>query len=772
MIGRRLGPYEIVDRIGAGGMGEVYRARDERLQRDVAVKVLPAEWAGDETRLRRFETEARAVGRLNHPNLLTVYDVGRQGKAAFLVTELLEGQTLADRLQTGALPARKAVEFARQIAEGLAAAHAQGVVHRDLKPANLFVTGDGRVKILDFGIAQVRDEVGAEGSTLTAVPATEPGMMLGTVGYMAPEQARGQEVDHRADIFALGAVLYEMLCGRRAFRGDSPADVLAAILNRDPEPLAGSGVPLSLCRIVDRCLEKEPAERFAGARDLAFALEAMRPERRSPAATARGGTARSVAVLVFRDLAGEAGNAHLGVGLADALVTELAQVESLVVRPTAAAMRYRDGGLEPQEAGRELGVEAVVDGAFQRAGQRLRVTAQLIDVAARRPVWGTKIDGAADRIFDLQDALASQLRQALRIEVPGTAAAAAGRPTSLAYELYLKGRLHLTRENRPDTHAAIGWFEQALESERSFALAWAGLADAYSRMAFTFDPAGGWWDRAEAACRRALDADPALPEGRYVRARLLWSPEGAWDHAGGLRELAAALAGRPSLDDALERVGTLLFHVGLLDESEHFLRRALEIDPDDAIAEVHLGTLLYLQGDWAESLRVTEEVARRSPSAWAHGKMARCRIQLGDLDAAEATIALATDIFPDCVYFHSVPGILAACRGDRPEALRRIERTAGFDRYGHYHHAQHDVACALAQLGERQQAMAWLEEAAGNGFPCPPAFRADPLLAPLRGHQGFEDLMRRLEGEVGGYRRLLEELFDGTEPRTGAAATR
>ncbi|MCJ7441619.1 MAG: serine/threonine protein kinase, partial [Thermoanaerobaculaceae bacterium] len=275
--GARLGPYEIVALVGAGGMGEVYRARDPRLGREVAIKVLPAEFASDPERLRRFELEAHAVAALSHPNVLAVYDVGTHEGSPYLVTELLEGETLRERLRTGDLTVRRAVEFAVQVAQGLAAAHEKGIIHRDLKPANVFVTKDGHVKILDFGIAKLAPQRLAEpGQAATVVEVTETGTALGTVGYMSPEQVRGQSVDHRTDIFSFGCVLYELLSGRRAFSGDTAADTISAILAKDPLPLIGprSEVPVALQGIVNRCLEKNPDDRFQSTRDLGFALEA------------------------------------------------------------------------------------------------------------------------------------------------------------------------------------------------------------------------------------------------------------------------------------------------------------------------------------------------------------------------------------------------------------------------------------------------------------------------------------------------------------------
>ncbi|HZI66739.1 MAG TPA: serine/threonine-protein kinase, partial [Thermoanaerobaculia bacterium] len=278
--GSRLGPYEIVAPIGAGGMGEVYRAKDPRLGRDVAIKVLPASVSQDHDRLRRFEQEARAAGLLNHPNITAVYDIGSADGAPYVVTELLEGETLRSRLSTGPLPVRKALDYAIQIGRGLAAAHEKGIVHRDLKPENLFLTKDGRVKILDFGLAKLKPSESEERQQTnlpTGSIGTEPGVVLGTMGYMSPEQVRGKPADHRSDIFAFGAILWEMLAGRRAFHGDTAADTMTAILTKEPPELSGTNAAVhpGLDRIVRHCLEKNPEERFHSAHDLAFDLEAL-----------------------------------------------------------------------------------------------------------------------------------------------------------------------------------------------------------------------------------------------------------------------------------------------------------------------------------------------------------------------------------------------------------------------------------------------------------------------------------------------------------------
>ncbi|MBC8646494.1 MAG: protein kinase, partial [Thermoanaerobaculia bacterium] len=676
--GTRLGPYEIVSPLGAGGMGEVYRARDTRLGRHVAVKVLPESVTADKDRLRRFEQEARAASALNHPNILTIHDVGTEDAAPYVVFELLEGETLRERMAHGALPPHRALEIAGQIARGLAAAHAQGIVHRDLKPENVFVTRDGRVKILDFGLAKLRHPSGETlASGAPTIASTEPGVILGTVGYMSPEQVRGQDTDHRSDLFAFGAVLYEMLSGRRAFHGESAIETMTAILQDEPPdvPAATAGVEMTL----RRCLAKNVGERMQDANDLAFVLEAIGGAApASPlAAEPAGDRRKSVAILPFKDLARNPENAHLGVGLADATITELALVHSLIVRPTAAVLKYQDAALDPQQAGRELGVDAVADGSFQRSGSRLRVTVQLVATAGGKSLWGAKIDTTMDDLFRMQDEVSRHIAEALEIELsPGDERriAKAPRPGGRAYELYLKGRyLLLSDTNLDDLNAAIEVLEQAREADPGSAIAIVGLADAYTRMGFSFDPDGDWYERAQALCAEALALDPQIPEGRYLRGRLLWNPRSGFDHAAALREFLAAVAGRPNLVEGHHHAAMVMVHVSLLEEATAGFERALAINPEDQFAELHRALSLYLRGFYSQARALTEDIVPRAGSAWAPYQLAMCHLHLGETADASRILERAARRFPGDVLFYSLRAVIAAREGDRSRALEQVD---------------------------------------------------------------------------------------------------
>lgn len=408
--GGRLGPYEILSPLGAGGMGEVYTARDTRLGREVAVKVLPGEFAQDPERLRRFEQEAKATAALDHPNILAVFDIGTHEGTPYIVEQLLEGESLRQRLRGGPLTPAKAVEFGIQIASGLAAAHEKGIVHRDLKPENLFVTKDGRVKILDFGLARLRPEAQAfpvQSQAATVGSPTREGVVLGTPGYMSPEQVRGKPVDARTDIFAFGVVLYEMLSGNRAFAGATPADTQAAILTKDPQPLPVSAPP-GLDRILRRCLEKRPEDRFSSARDLAFTLAAFGQDTDDRTRSSRAGSpvrddGPSIAVLPFANLSADPEQEYFCDGMAEEILNALAHVEALRVVARTSAFAFKGRTEDIRQIGRSLNVGAVLEGSVRWEkgpgdARRVRITPQLIRVSDDTQVWSDRVhSGSQER---------------------------------------------------------------------------------------------------------------------------------------------------------------------------------------------------------------------------------------------------------------------------------------------------------------------------------------------------------------------------------------
>jgi len=513
----RLGPYEIVGQIGVGGTGEVYRARDPRLDRDVAIKVLPEDVASDAERLRRFEKEARAAGALNHPNVLAVYDVGAHDGRPYLVTELLEGETLRERMAASSLSVEKTVEYAVQIARGLAAAHDKGILHRDLKPENLFVTRDGLVKILDFGLSKLRgpQEQAAEIQTdaETASRTTDTGAVIGTAGYMSPEQVRGQAVDHRSDIYSFGTVLYEMLSGQRAFRGDSGVEVLNAILKEEPPEIddPGRGVPPQLIRILKRCLEKRPEDRFQSARDLEFDLGPVwgsagsaRRQRSLVTAVATAtallavtigfmwlklgsetlpGPAapterKTIVVLPFENL-GSPEDEYFAAGTTEEVTNRLARVGGLGVISRTSAVQYDTAGKTIKQIGADLGVDFVLEGTVRwdpqgRGAGRVRISPRLVRVTDDTHLWAESYDRTVGDIFAVQSEIAETVVRQLGLALPPEERRAleASPTESLdAHRAYLTGLDHYHTPDpmeKESLEIAVRMFERAVEADPGF----------------------------------------------------------------------------------------------------------------------------------------------------------------------------------------------------------------------------------------------------------------------------------------------------------------
>jgi eukaryotic-like serine/threonine-protein kinase len=569
--GARLGPYEVLAPLGAGGMGEVYRARDVRLRREVAVKVLPEGLSQDQDRLRRFEQEALAASALNHPNILTIHDIGSHSGFPYVVFELLEGQTLRERLSRGALPQDKAIDYAIQVANGMAAAHGKGIVHRDLKPDNIFVTTDGRVKILDFGLAKLthperETDRSSEAETFTV--GTEAGVVMGTVGYMSPEQVRGLPADARSDLFSFGTVLYEMLSGRRPFSGPSSAETLSAILRDEPAPLSPGSASPALERVVRRCLEKGPEGRFQTARDLAFALRessgphpggAREPappgQRRIVPAVAAGllllavavtvllGSARirrsllgeraavrSLVVLPLANLSGDPGQDFFADGMTEALTAGLAQIRSVKVISRTSASRYAGARTPLRDIARELGVDAVVEGTFTRSGDRVRVTARLIRCAGETLLWARSFERDLGDVLTLQGeiarAIAGQIEAQLTLDEESRLAAK--RPVAArAFEAYLRGRFLLQEGSEESLHGALAQFNRALAIQEDYAAPYAGIASYYAILPFySSESPAEVFPKARAAAEKAVELDPDLAEAHaslaYVRAYYEW----------------------------------------------------------------------------------------------------------------------------------------------------------------------------------------------------------------------------------------------------------
>jgi TolB-like protein/Tfp pilus assembly protein PilF len=786
--GTRLGPYEILSPLGAGGMGEVWRARDPRLGREVAIKVLPATFSQDADRLQRFQREARSASALNHPSIVTVYDVGREGDVPYVVLELLEGETLRARLASGPVPPRRALEYAASLAQGLGAAHEKGIVHRDLKPENIFLTRDGRAKILDFGLARVLADP-LPGAVATAAPTeagTTPGVVLGTVGYMAPEQLRGEPADQRSDLFAFGAVLYEMLSGKRAFSGPTPLDTLHAILRQEPPDLSRVATDVSpgLERIVRRCLEKNPAERFQSARDLGFALTesgsspgleegtvaaAAAPKRKRLLLVALSGLAvvvgvllatnagrlrdrirgasrpiRSLAVLPLDNFSRDPNQEYFADGMTEALITNLAQLGSLRVISRTSAMSYKGTKKTVPVIARELGVDGILEGSVERAGERVRITAQLIEGATDRHLWAKSYERDVKDVLALEGEVASAVAGEVQAAVTPAEQSRLSRTRTVdpeAYGLTLKGRYQLNHaDSQKAIDAAIATFQEAVSRQPDYAPAWSGLADSYAALTDFYLAPRDTMPKAKAAAERALSFDETLAEAHVSLGIVHMLYE--WDWAGAERELTRAIALNPNLASAHDGYGTYLAVVGRADESDaemrtaerldplasviafdagwnaalarryersaETFRRALRIDPGFGYSRINLGLVLLLQGRREESVREVE----------------------AGLKMTDSPLAIAT------------AGTVLAQAGESARARQVLDQLVETSKTRYV--CPYEMAIIHLNLGEKEKAFTLFEKGYRDHSVCMMFTKLDPRLDPIHQDPRYQDLVRRL----------------------------
>jgi TolB-like protein/Flp pilus assembly protein TadD len=781
--GSRLGPYEILGQIGAGGMGEVYRAKDPRLGRDVAIKVLPASFSQDADRLRRFEQEARAAGVLNHPNITAVYDIGTHEDAPYVVQELLEGETLRTALSGGKLPQRKAIDYALQIAHGLAAAHEKGIVHRDLKPENIFVTRDGRVKILDFGLAKLtRPETGGSPPTQapTATAGTELGVVMGTVGYMSPEQVRGQPADPRSDIFSFGAILYEMFSGERAFRGDSAADTMSAILMKDPPDLSQTSRDIApgLERVVRHCLEKNSEQRFHSAHDLAFDLEALShvstptlaPAGR-PATTGRRArrllwaagiaalaaavfwlrpgarTIDSLAVLPFVNAGGDPNAEYLSDGITESLINSVSQIPGVKVVSRASAFHYKGKDVGARTVGRELGVRAVLTGRIVQRGDALSIRAELVDARDDTHVWGEEYNRRLSDILAVQEEIARDISGKLRQRLSGEEKKRLTRrytENAEAYGLYLRGRYHWNKRTAEDIQKGIGYFQQAIEKDPTYALAYAGLADSYGLLYnYTGLASSETLPMAKAAALKALEIDDTLAQAHAALA--LTHEMFDWDYLAAEKEFRRAIELDPQYPTAHHWYSLLLSDLGRHEEAIAESERAYEIDPLSPIISNLRAAVSYNARQYDRAI----EAARKTIELDKNFNVSRLSLgwsleQKKMYPEAIAAFEEAVRLSGRWIQAVAALGHAYAVSDRREEAIRLIEELKERSERGQ--DSLVNIALVHTGLGQNDEAMAWLEKAyrARSAWLVQLSLKADPRWDPLRSDARFQDLLRRV----------------------------
>ncbi len=840
--GKNIAHYRIVRLLGEGGMGTVYLAEDTKLHRRVSLKFLSTNFTQDHERLRRFEQEARAASALNHPNILTIHEISEAEGRRYIATEFIEGKTLRQRLQFE-VDIDDALDIAIQVASALVAAHRVNIVHRDIKPENIMIRrDDGLVKVLDFGLAKMAlprsARVGIDSEAETRMRAnTAPGVVMGTAAYMSPEQARGDAVDERTDIWSLGVVLYEMIAGSSPFVAATSNEIISGILSKEPpSPLARHSrvVPERLEEIAEKALTKNREERYQNSKDLLIDLKRLKQslelkagmERTAssgklgaatsdrdvnikkknitsedaagaqPASSAeyivnqvkshkRGATAiaavtllaivtglfiyewrlnhvgaaapteiKSLAVLPLKSL--DTGDNYLGIGIADAVIRRLSQTGQLTVRPTSAVLKYVKEDADSLAAARQLNADAILEGTVQHAGDRLRVSVNLLRTSDGASLWADSFDMTAADVFVIQDKVAQQVaaRLQLRFDSAQQARLSEQYPTDpVAYEAYIKGIFSLDErgygeESLTQMSTTIDFFKRAIGVDPKYALAHAQLAFAYVWTAQFIEPANSkWGDLAREEIKRSQELGPNLAETHLANALLLWSAYDGYQNNAALRELLLAKQLNPNTGHG--ELPALYGHIGLEDQASQELQRALNIDPTSQSLKDLTVFLPFLRADSDEFFSAGQKLypTAGQPGLW-------YLLRKGRLDEAQKAIDERLPRAPDDYELSMRQALLFALKGDFHEAEARVPGIIARIQINdnQRHHSTYDAACIYALAGESGEAVKWLRETAATGFPNYPLFARDPFLDRIRHSAGFVQFMAEQKAQWEKYR--------------------
>ncbi len=780
--------YKVLERLGAGGMGVVYLAQDTKLGRKVALKLLPAEFSRDKERLVRFEQEARAISALNHPNILTIYEIGLAEVGHFIATEFVEGETLRQLLSRSRLEFPRILDIGIQASEALAAAHDAGIVHRDIKPENIMIRRDGYVKVLDFGLAKPvpQREAGDEAPTFAGT-VTSPGIIMGTVNYMSPEQGRGQRVDPRTDIFSLGIVIYEMIAGKPPFQGATSSDTLAAILLRDPPPLddCTPGIPGEFKQILARALAKNRDDRYSAADELMSDLKALRqklaveaemsrsnprvavmsesksipfqPRQASAAASGsiapisgRTATHRwrsipvdSIAVLPWENDSSDPNTEYLSDGITESIIDNLAQLPKLRVMARSTVFRYKGRLADPLAIGNELNVRAVLTGRIRQLGDNLVVKTELVDIDDGSRLWGEQYRRKFADIFAIEEEISREISQNLRLKLSGEdKKRLARRPTgsSKAYDLFLKGRFHWNRRTGADLLKSIEYYRQAIEADPAYALAHVGLAESnvlLAWFAFVLCPPQEAMPRAKASALRALELDPMLAQAHVSLAlvRLLYD----WDWTGAEDEFKKAIALNPNYSTAYHWYPILLTGAGRFDEALSSIDQALELEPMSLMISATRGWILLYAKRYQEA---SEQFRKTIAMNWA---FCSAHWLQGFVHEALGLSGEAIAEFREALRLDQTPAVLSSLGHTFGIAHRDAEARAALENLNRMSHERYipPESRALVHVGlsEYDLAFEWLEKALDERSSYLILIKVDPRLDPLRADPRFSHIV-------------------------------
>jgi serine/threonine-protein kinase len=733
LVGRTLGHHLVLELLGEGGMGVVYKAKDTRLGRPVALKVMRPEWSEDACYQRRLEREAQAASALNHPNILTIYEIGTEGAVTYIVMEFIAGGTLADVLAAGALPAERALRLGAQVADALAVAHAAGIVHRDLKPSNIMLAAKDRVKVVDFGIAKVVGAAVPTGEVGTALTAS--GSILGSAPYMSPEQAAGRAVDERSDIFSFGGVLYEMLAGHRPFGGADGADVLAAILRDTPPPIPGVGPDVA--RILERCLAKDPAKRFQSAAELRAAIEAClaAPARREGA---------SVAVLPFTNMSGAKEDDYLCDGLAEEIINALTRIPELRVIARTSAFAVGRLGLDVREAGARLGVESILEGSVRRAGPRVRVTAQLVSTRDGSHLWSERYDRELTDLLVLEDdvagAITERLRGGLGRETGERKRSAVDRE---AYTAFLEGRHHFARGTPEALMKAMACYQRAIEREPGFAIAYDSMAELHWFLGMWGNiPPRDAFSSSTWYALRALELDDTLAETHALLGMLRKELDYNWPEVD--REFQRALELNPESPLVRLRyaISGLMPH-GRVTEAMSEIEGVLRVDSLSILTRFWLGAMALLARCLDRVREEAEHMIALAPGHFlGHWVLGMQRDAIGAGAEAVAALERANELSGGAPFTLGYLALACGRSGRADEARALLARAAEAAKTGYV--PPSTFAFGYIGLGDWDAAFEWLERAIEGRDPLIIPIKTYHFLDPVRDDPRYHALLRKM----------------------------
>jgi serine/threonine protein kinase/Tfp pilus assembly protein PilF len=798
----KISHFRILKKIGAGGMGEVYLAQDTNLGRTVALKILPAEVSSDSERLRRFILEAKTASSLNHPNVAQIHEIGEADGMHFIVMEHVEGETLHNKIGGHPMNTEDLLHISIQVADALSVAHSKGIIHRDLKPSNIMIAHRSQVKVLDFGLAKLT-ATSQQDSLASTMAATETGVVVGTVPYMSPEQALGKKVDSRSDIFSFGDVLYEMASGQIPFAAETPTQVLAKILQTEPDAITrwNYNIPSELERIIRKCLEKDPERRYQTASDLRIDLQKLYSDLTNKTAlpivakkfsylpfalialimvlvgsiflftkqqNTKPATHEKVtlAVLPFTILGSNTENKHLGIGIADAIITRLASVKDIQLTPTSVILRYKDmPNYDVQKIARDLKVEKVLSGTIQQSGDQFRIGVQLVQATDNASMWGKQFNLTRQNLLDLEDDVAEEVSRALEVRISDSERKRLSQHytnNTAAYDLNLLGRSQLLRYDKEGTLAAVDAFEKALAIDPKYALAQAGLAMACADMHLRYASSSdvkAWGERAEKEAYNAVKLDPNLAEAHLAIAAVARKGDFNWEKT--IQESRKALELNSNLDLPHYFIAAAYYHLGLLDLSSQEIQQGLNIsETNKAEALRTQGILALMNGNYAEAVRKLEEVQRISDKpisdsylglAYYYNHEEQKAIDTLKTLASSSSASASSRAKATLASFYAASGR----KKEAQESIASVISTNYVD-----HHVAYSLGTAFAQLGQKDTALDWLDRAVDGGFACYPMYANDPLLKPLQTDAKFQQFLENQEAAMQSARNRYYQAID------------